>query len=63
MATARRVVKDLLLSEDVQGQVELLLNLLSATAGGLDVSRDVSEVIQVSSRAICLGNPPYCNAS
>ena len=51
MATGRRVVKDLLLSDDVQGQVELLLNLLSAVAGGLDVSRDVSEVIQVGGGA------------
>jgi hypothetical protein len=61
MATGRRVVKDLLLSDDVQGQVELLLNLLSATAGGLDVSRDVSEVIQVSSSGNMPQQPPYCH--
>jgi hypothetical protein len=42
------LIKDLLLGEDVAGQVELLLNLLSDAAAGRELSNVVSEVIQVS---------------
>jgi hypothetical protein len=42
-------LRDLLLSPDVPGQVELLLNLLSDAAAGKELSNVVSEVIQVSS--------------
>lgn len=41
------LIKDLLLGEDVAGQVELLLNLLSDAAAGRELSNVVSEVIQV----------------
>lgn len=40
-------IKDLLLGQDVSGQVELLLNLLSDAAAGKELSNVVSEVIQV----------------
>eukprot|EP00775_Hariotina_reticulata_P003869 gene3869-4124_t len=42
------LIKDLLLGEDVAGQVELLLNLLSDAAAGRELSNVVSEVIQVT---------------
>jgi hypothetical protein len=40
-------VRDLLLGQDVSGQVELLLNLLSDAAAGKELSNTVSEVVQV----------------
>ena len=43
-------IKDLLLGQDVSGQVELLLNLLSDAAAGKELSNVLSEVIQVSER-------------
>lgn len=43
------LIKDLLLGEDVSGQVELLLNLLSDAAAGRELTNVVSEVIQVRS--------------
>lgn len=53
MATAtaeshQNKIKDLLLGQDVSGQVELLLNLLSDAAAGKELSNVLSEVIQVS---------------
>lgn len=48
-ATAENKIKDLLLGQDVAGQVELLLNLLSDAAAGKELSNVLSEVIQVSS--------------
>ena len=47
MAGRPTAVKDLLLSDDAQGQAELLLNLLSEAAAGQDISNIVSDVIQV----------------
>jgi hypothetical protein len=41
-------IKDLLLGQDVSGQVELLLNLLSDAAAGKELSNVLSEVIQVN---------------
>lgn len=41
-------IKDLLLGQDVSGQVELLLNLLSDAAAGKELSGVLTEVIQVS---------------
>lgn len=46
--SADTLIRDLLLGEDVSGQVELLLNLLSDAAAGRELSNVVSEVIQVS---------------
>ena len=40
-------IKDLLLGQDVAGQVELLLNLLSDAAAGKELSNVLGEVIQV----------------
>lgn len=40
-------IRDLLLGQDVSGQVELLLNLLSDAAAGKELSNVLSEVIQV----------------
>jgi hypothetical protein len=51
MATAEshlNKIKDLLLGQDVSGQVELLLNLLSDAAAGKELSNVLSEVIQVN---------------
>ncbi|KAF8065439.1 hypothetical protein HT031_003040 [Scenedesmus sp. PABB004] len=45
---ADTLIKDLLLGDDVAGQVELLLNLLSDAAAGRELSNVVSEVIQVT---------------
>lgn len=42
-------IKDLLLGQDVSGQVELLLNLLSDAAAGKELSGVLTEVIQVLS--------------
>jgi hypothetical protein len=47
MAGRPTAIKDLLLSDDAQGQAELLLNLLSEAAAGQDISNVVSDVIQV----------------
>lgn len=48
-ATTENKIKDLLLGQDVAGQVELLLNLLSDAAAGKELSNVLSDVIQVSS--------------
>jgi len=40
-------ITSLLLGQDVSGQVELLLNLLSDAAAGKELSNVLSEVIQV----------------
>lgn len=45
--SADLLIRDLLLGEDVSGQVELLLNLISDAAAGRELSNVVSEVIQV----------------
>lgn len=52
--SADLLIRDLLLSEDVSGQVELLLNLLSDAAAGRELSSVVSEVIQVAVGCVCL---------
>ncbi len=39
--------KDILLSEDVSAQAELLLNLLNDAAAGRELSTVLSDVIQV----------------
>jgi hypothetical protein len=44
------MIRELLLGDDVAGQVELLLNLLSDAAAGRELSNVVSEVIQVAKR-------------
>lgn len=49
-AQGEGLLKELLLSGDIPGQVELLLNLLSEAAAGRDISHAVSEVIQVCRR-------------
>lgn len=49
-ASADNKLRDLLLGQDVSGQVELLLNLLSDAAAGKELSNVVSEVIQVGWR-------------
>lgn len=41
------LIRELLLGDDVAGQVELLLNLLSDAAAGRELSNVVSEIIQV----------------
>eukprot|EP00878_Enallax_costatus_P036408 GHUV01040884.1.p1 GENE.GHUV01040884.1~~GHUV01040884.1.p1 ORF type:complete len:122 (+),score=18.87 GHUV01040884.1:160-525(+) len=46
--SADTLIRDLLLGDDVSGQVELLLNLLSDAAAGRELSNVVSEVIQVT---------------
>lgn len=46
-AAQQNKIKDLLLGQDVSGQVELLLNLLSDAASGKELSNVLSEVIQV----------------
>lgn len=54
-STAENKIKDLLLGQDVAGQVELLLNLLSDAAAGKELSNVLSEVIQVSSNSRVTG--------
>jgi hypothetical protein len=46
------MIRELLLGDDVAGQVELLLNLLSDAAAGRELSNVVSEVIQVGKQLI-----------